>query len=221
MDRIYQVAVDGPSGAGKSTVAMALAEKLNIDYIDTGAMYRAVALKILNKGLDIEDRQALAYLLDETLVDYTGGKTYLDGEDVSHLIRTPEVTKMSSDASALAEVRRKLVSLQQQMGRERSLVLDGRDIGTNVFPHSDYKFYINASLDERARRRWSELRDKGQSLDFLTVREQIRLRDYNDTNRPLNPLKKAEDAVEIDTTDLSINQVVDKVLKLMDEKSAG
>lgn len=221
METVFQIAVDGPSGAGKSTVAKALAEKLNIDYIDTGAMYRAVALKILKAETDIYNQEALSSMLGATVVDFTGGRTYLDGEDVSDKIRSPEVTKMASDASAIPAVREKLVGLQQSMGRERSVVLDGRDIGTNVFPRARYKVFINASLDERARRRWNELKEKDQEADFLAIREHIRERDYNDSHRALNPLMKASDAVEIDTTDMTVNQVIDTVLELMDKQSAG
>ncbi len=217
MENIYQIAVDGPSGAGKSTVAKALADILNIDYVDTGAMYRAVALKILNTGTNPENPDDLLRLLRSTTVDFSGGKTILDGTDVSDLIRTPQVSKMASDASAIAAVREKLVRLQQEMGRKRSVILDGRDIGTNVFPEAKYKFFINASLDERTRRRWSELKEKGQDIEFLTVRSQIAERDYNDSHREINPLMKAPDAVEIDTTDMTVKQVVNTILEFMDK----
>lgn len=220
MEQVFQIAIDGPSGAGKSTVAKALAKVLGIDYIDTGAMYRAVALKIINKGIDLDDAESLIAMLKETDVDFSGGQIILDGENVSDSIRSPEVTKMASDASALPAVREKLVALQQKMGRQKSVILDGRDIGTNVFPNTRYKFFINASLEERARRRWAELKEKDGEADYFEIKEQIRERDYNDSHRALNPLKKADDAIEIDTTDMTVKLVVDTVLKFMDKQAA-
>ena len=206
MAQAFQVAIDGPSGAGKSTIAKMLAAALQIDYIDTGAMYRAVGYKMLRKGISLEQRDALKAMLDKTYIDFRQGETILDGEVISQAIRTPEISKMASDASAFPEVREKLVALQRAMGEEKSVIMDGRDIGTNVFPNAKYKFFLTATVSERARRRWLELREKGQRVELADVEADIVARDHNDTVRPLNPLKKAEDAIEIDTTDMDIEQ---------------
>ena len=145
MTQAYQIAIDGPSGAGKSSVAKKLAAKLNIDYIDTGAMYRAVAYKMLREGIGIEDREALKAMLENIHIDFSRGETILDDEVISEKIRTPEISKLASDASALPEVREKLVSLQRAMGESKSVVMDGRDIGTVVFPKAKYKFFLTAN----------------------------------------------------------------------------
>ena len=213
MDKIFQIAIDGPSGAGKSTIAKNLAELLKIDYIDTGAMYRAVGYKLKRDNIDMYDKEALAYLLDNTLIDFSKGNTLLDGEIVNDRIRTPEISMMASECSAIYEVRKKLVELQQNMGKEKSVVMDGRDIGTVVFPNAKYKFYINASDEERARRRYVELIEKGQDTTFEEVLNDMRQRDYNDTTREVTPLRKADDAIEIDTTNMSIAEVIEYILK--------
>jgi len=218
MDKIYRVAIDGPAGAGKSTMAKILAEKLGIDYIDTGAMYRAIALKLLKTGTDYEDKEALAKLLSETDVDYYGGKVYLDGEDVSGLIRTPEVSDMASKSSAIPAVRDKLGELQMAIAKKRSLLMDGRDIGTIIIPDAEFKFYLNASSRIRAYRRICEMREKGIECDLDTVEQEIKDRDYRDSHRDYHPLKKADDAIEIDTSDLKISEVVDKMLEIINEK---
>ena len=158
---IYRIAIDGPAGAGKSTIAKCLAKELGIDYIDTGAMYRAIALKLFRTGTDYNDPEALAQLLATTDVDYAGGVVYLDGEDVNGLIRTQEVSELASASSAVQAVRDKLVALQQAMGERKSLVMDGRDIGTYVLPDAELKIYLTASVEERATRRLKELEEKG------------------------------------------------------------
>ena len=213
-DDILRIAVDGPSGAGKSTIAKIIAEKLNIDYIDTGAMYRAIGLKMMNGGIsreeeDVEERQKV---LDDTTIDFENGVILLDGEDVSGLIRTPEVSMAASDYSRLPEVREKLVAIQREIGHRKSVVMDGRDIGTNVFPDAQYKFFLTATAEERAKRRVAELIEKGQDVDYEATLEDIKQRDYNDSHRKLNPLKKADDAIEIDTTDMSIEEVTQAIL---------
>lgn len=215
MGNKIRIAIDGPSGAGKSTVAKRVARLLGIDYIDTGAMYRAIGYKILQKGIGIEDRDALKQLLAQTEIDFTGGDIILDGEIVNDKIRTPEISKMASDASALPEVREKLVALQKKMGQEKSVVMDGRDIGTNVLTDAEYKFFMTASTAERAQRRWLELKEKGQTADLAQVEADIAQRDHNDSARKLNPLKKAEDAIELDTTGLAIEEVTQKILEAM------
>lgn len=212
MNEIYQVAIDGPSGAGKSTIAKKVAASLKIDYIDTGAMYRAVAYKMLRDGVGIDDRAGLAKLLSETDIDFVKGDILLDGEMVNDKIRTPEVSKMASDSSALPEVREKLVALQRNMGSVKSVIMDGRDIGTNVFTGAKYKFFLTASVEERARRRWIELSEKGQVIPLEKVEADIAERDHNDSTRALNPLRRADDAIEIDTTAMGIEEVVQDIL---------
>ena len=218
MDKIYRVAIDGPAGAGKSTMAKILAEKLGIDYVDTGAMYRAIALKILKTGIDYTNEQDLNDLLSSTDVDYYGGKVYLDGEDVSGLIRTPEVSDMASKSSAIPAVRDKLGELQMAIAKKRSLLMDGRDIGTVIIPDAEFKFFLNASSRIRAYRRICEMREKGIECDLDTVEQEIKERDYRDSHRDYHPLKKADDAIEIDTSDLKISEVVDKMLEIINEK---
>ena len=215
MSEIIRIAVDGPSGAGKSTIAKAIAEKLSIDYIDTGAMYRAVGYKLLQKGISLDDLQAVASVLAETEIDFRGGSIFLDGENVNDKIRTEEISRQASDCSALGIVRAKLTEQQQKMGEKKSIVMDGRDIGTVVFPDAEFKFFITASAEERARRRYKELAEKGEEVTYEKVLSDIRQRDYNDTTREINPLKKAEDAVEIDTTKMSIEEVIECICKEM------
>lgn len=208
-----RIAIDGPGGAGKSTVAKAVAKALDIDYVDTGAMYRAVGYKIQKENLSTEDWEGLQEMLDRTDIRFVRGDIYLDGEAVSDRIRSPEVSEMASLCSAVGEVRSKLVSLQKEMGRNQSVVMDGRDIGTNVMPDAEYKFYITATAEERAKRRFLEMRKKNSSVTMEQVLKDINQRDYNDMTRKLNPLRKAEDAIEIDTTEMSIEQVVERILE--------
>jgi cytidylate kinase len=211
-----RVAIDGPSGAGKSTVARLVASAIGADYIDTGAMYRAVALKMLAEGVAPESEpDRLAALLDHTEIDFTGGRIMLDGEDVIGKIRSPEVTAMASACSALAAVREKLVALQRGMGAVKSVVMDGRDIGTNVFPDAEYKFFLTASAEERARRRYAELEAAGGSVDYGEVLAAIEKRDWDDSHRALNPLQKADDALLIGTDGMSIDEVVEQILSTM------
>lgn len=212
------VAIDGPAGAGKSTIAKRLAQRIGADYIDTGAMYRAVALKLLRTGTDYNDPEALQTMLDAMDVDFSQGKTILDGEDVSGLIRTPEISALASPSSGVPAVRYKLTALQQAMGKRKSIVMDGRDIGTVVFPDADFKFFLTASADERARRRTEEMRAKGQEADFETIRADIIQRDYQDSHRDFRPLQKAEDAVEIDSTDMSIDSVVETMMAFIEAR---
>ncbi|MBP3758672.1 MAG: (d)CMP kinase [Firmicutes bacterium] len=212
MSKIYKIAIDGPSGAGKSTIAKRIAQELAIDYIDTGAMYRAVGLKMLRLGIPMEENEVLLEMLGNTDVDFSEGKVYLDGEDVSGLIRTQEVSKAASDCSAFASVRRKLVELQQAMGRRKSVIMDGRDIGTVVLRDAEYKFYLTATAEERAMRRYKELREKGSEDTYEKVLEDVNRRDYNDMHREVDPLRQAEDAVLIDSTNMSIDEVVDFVI---------
>ena len=216
MDNIFRVAIDGPSGAGKSTIAKAVAKALDIDYIDTGAMYRAIGYKMDRDGVPFDaDDPALAAMLDKTDIDFAGGDIILDGEVVNDVIRTPEVSMLASQCSSLAPVRDKLVEIQRGMGMRKSVIMDGRDIGTNVLKDAEFKIYLTASAEERAERRFKELQEKGESQTYEEVLEDIKQRDYNDMTRELNPLRKADDAIEVDTTGIGIDEVVDTVLDII------
>lgn len=217
MSDILRIAIDGPGGAGKSTVAKAVAKKLGIDYIDTGAMYRAIAYKFISLGIAVDgenDEQFQALInkiLASTEVDYSKGITRLDGIDVSSKIRTAEISSAASSFSAFPSVRKKLVSLQQKMAREKSLVMDGRDIGSNVIKDAELKIFLTASPEERARRRYEELCEKGDMIDYAAVLCDMQARDKNDMSRQLNPLVKAEDAFELDSSNMSVDEVVDLI----------
>ena len=215
MEEIFRIAVDGPSGAGKSTIAKAVAQKLGIDYIDTGAMYRAIGYKMLKEGVSTDDLDGIQKLLDTTEIDFSKGDTILDGKIINDQIRTPEISRQASACSAVGIVRKKLVDLQQKMGQAKSVVMDGRDIGTVVFPDAEYKFFITASPEERAKRRYRELLAKGQEVSYDQVLADITARDYNDSTREVTPLRKAEDAIEVDTTNMTIEEVIDYICKEM------
>ena len=208
MKEIFKIAIDGPSGAGKSTIAKAVAKRLGIDYIDTGAMYRAIGLKMTRLNLPMEESEALQQMLEKTDIDFNAGDVILDDVVVNDLIRTPEMSMAASACSALGMVRAKLVELQRKMGQKKSVIMDGRDICEVVLPDAEYKYYLTATAEERARRRTAELIEKGQQVNFEQVLADIQQRDYNDMNRAITPLKKADDAVEIDSTDMSIEEVV-------------
>ena len=225
MDRkIYRIAVDGPSGAGKSTIAKAVARELNIEYIDTGAMYRAIGYKVAKENIGLspgeeptqEQLEKLGAMLAGADIDFVDGHIILDGEDVGDHIRTPEMSMMASLVSSIQAVREKLVDIQRDMGRRKSVIMDGRDIGTNVLKDAEYKIYLTASAEERAERRFKELQEKGESQSYEEVLEDIKQRDHNDMTRKLNPLRKADDAVELDTTGMDIEEVVRAVLDIVE-----
>lgn len=215
MEKII-IAIDGPSGAGKSTVAKDLAKTLNIDYIDTGAMYRAVAYKMLQQNIGLDEEGQLSKMLESTEIDFSKGNIILDGEVINDKIRTQEIAKMASDCSALASVRTKLVDLQRKIGQLKSVVMDGRDIGTNVLLDAKYKFYITATAEERAHRRWLELISKGDLVSQERVLLDMIQRDINDSTRLLNPLRKAEDAIEIDSTRRTATEMTAVVLSYIE-----
>lgn len=215
MSKLYTIAIDGPSGAGKSTIAKAVAKRLNIDYIDTGAMYRAVGYKMLQEGVPMVEDEVLAEMLDRTDIDFCDGNTILDGKNVNDVIRTNEISKQASDCSAFATVRKKLVQLQQKMGYSKSVIMDGRDIGTVVLKDAPFKFYLTADEEERANRRYKELLEKGQDVTFEGVLADIKQRDYNDTHRAVTPLRQADDAILIDSSDMSIDEVVDFICNIV------
>ena len=213
MDKIFKIAIDGPSGAGKSTIAKAVAKKLGIDYIDIGAMYRAIGYKMREEGVSPDDGEALTRLLESTDIDFVNGDIILDGTVVNDKIRTSDISQRASECSALPEVREKLVQLQRSMGEKKSVIMDGRDIATNVLKDAQYKFFLTASAEERADRRYKELVEKGERISYDEVLEDIKKRDHNDMTRKLNPLRKADDALEVDSTGLSVGEVIDKILK--------
>lgn len=220
----FAIAIDGPAGAGKSTIAKRIAEKKDLIYIDTGAMYRACALKAIRLGLSCSDPENVGKMMKNTRIEFSAGKDgerkiILDGEDVSGLIRSPEVSKGASDISALVPVRLSMAELQREMAKGLNVILDGRDIGTYVLPDAELKIYLTASADERARRRFAEMTGRGGTpVTLEDVRKDIEYRDRNDSRRELAPLRKADDAVEIDTTGSSIDQVVEKIISLMVER---
>jgi cytidylate kinase len=220
MDKIIRIALDGPSGSGKSTIAKKLSNKMNILYLDTGAMYRAVALKTLSLGIDTFDENGVSTFINDIdlKIEYVDGTqhTILDGEDVSEKIREPHVSMAASNVSSLKCVRLKMVDMQRAIASKMSCVLDGRDIGSYVLPNADYKFYITASVDVRADRRFKELTLKGHKVDFEQLKNEIEQRDYNDKNRDFSPLVQAEDAILIDTSFMNVEQVVGKVLSIIE-----
>jgi len=218
MEKLLRIAIDGPAGAGKSTMAKFLAEDLNIDYIDTGAMYRAIALKLFRTGTDCNDSEALQRLLDSTDVDFEQGHVTLDGEDVNAYIRTQEVSEMASVSSAIKAVRDKLDTLQKAMAQRKSLVMDGRDITTVVIPNAEVKIYLTASVAERARRRAAEMALKGQPCDIAQIEKEIEARDYRDSHRENSPLTIAEDAIVIDSSDMTIEELIAKMKGIVEGK---
>lgn len=216
------VAIDGPSGAGKSTVSKTVARRLGLVYIDTGAMYRCVGLSAGKTGIGREDTALLCSLLESIRIEFFGPATaqriFLNGEDVSEKIRSHEVSKAASDFSALPVVRERLVALQREMGEAGGVVMEGRDIGTNVFPNADVKIYLDASPEIRATRRYEELTAKGQNVSYNQILADQISRDENDRTRRLNPLKKADDAIVVDSTNLGIDEVVRKICNIVEKK---
>lgn len=218
MSEKYTIAVDGPVGAGKSTLARLVAKKLNIVYVDTGAMYRAVGLHMLRNGVDLADRTSIVALLPEVELDVkiVDGvqQIFLNGEDVSDLIRTPEISMAASNVSKIAEVREKLVDLQRKLAQRVSVIMDGRDIGTVVLPNASTKIYLTASIDVRATRRYKELIAKGQDVSYDDVKADIIKRDDNDMNRDVSPLRPADDSVTLDTSDMTLDEAVDAIIEI-------
>lgn len=218
----FNIAIDGPAGAGKSTAAKLAAKELGFIYVDTGAMYRTIALYLLRSGTDIEEESALQAALEDidVRISYEQGVQHmiLNGEDVSGLIRTPEVSDMASRSSARPAVRRKLLDLQRQLAAREDVLMDGRDIGTAILPEADLKIFLTASVAERARRRFLEMKEKGEECSEEEIRREIEERDYRDMHREISPLVQAEDAVLLDTSDMILEQVVEKITALAKEK---
>ncbi|MBO5565395.1 MAG: (d)CMP kinase [Lachnospiraceae bacterium] len=222
-DQIISIAVDGPAGAGKSTIAKRLAKELSFVYVDTGAMYRAMAIHLMRKGIEALDVETVSARCKEAEISirYENGEqqVLLDGENVNKLLRTQEVGDMASASSTNPDVRRKLVELQQELAKHVSVVMDGRDIGSVVLPNAQVKIFLTASTDVRAKRRYDELIEKGQKADLAAVKKEIEERDYRDTHREHSPLKQVEDAVLVDSTDLSIDEVTAIILDIVKEKT--
>lgn len=202
-----QIAIDGPAGSGKSTVAKKIAEKLNIIYIDTGAMYRAITLKLK----DI-DKKIYEEACNNTNIEFINNKIFLDGKDVSSQIRSEEISKLTSDISKIDFVRKKLVSIQKEIAAKNSVVMEGRDITTVVLPDADYKFYLSASPEIRAKRRTLQLKEKGLNADYEEILRDIKKRDNNDIKRKNSPLKVADDAIVIDSSNLTADESIEKIL---------
>lgn len=214
---MLRVAIDGPGGAGKSTIAKLVAEMFHLDYVDTGAMYRAVALKVSRSGVSEDDDAAIEEIVSRTKLDFDGSSILLDGEDVSSEIRNPEVSMWASKVSQKACVRELISKLSSDMANTRSLVMDGRDIGTNVIKDAEVKVFLTASSIVRAKRRYDQLVEAGKEADLDKIREQIEERDEQDITRELNPLTQAEDAVYLDTSDMTIDEVVEYIAELINK----
>lgn len=214
----YNIAIDGPAGAGKSTIAKRVSGELSFIYVDTGAMYRSIALYLLREDISATDVEAVKVALEdvEIAIQYVNGEQHvlLNGEDVSGQIRTEEVGNMASKSSALPCVRAKLLELQKKLAREHDVVMDGRDIGTNILPDAQLKIYLTASVDTRASRRYKELIEKGTDCDLEAIKKDIEQRDYQDMHRETAPLMQAKDAVYLDSSDMTIDQVVEKIKSL-------
>ncbi|MBQ6623049.1 MAG: (d)CMP kinase [Mogibacterium sp.] len=216
---MLRVAIDGPGGTGKSTIAKAVAERLGLEYIDTGAMYRSIALKSIRKGVDAEDEPAVVDMLSDTVIDFNDNKVYLDGEDVSGIIRTNEISMAASTISKLGPVRAKVDEVSRRLASTKNVVMEGRDIGTAVIPDAEVKLFMTADSSVRAMRRYKQLLEQGKPADLDEIKEDIEKRDYQDSHREINPLKQADDAVFMDTSDMSIEENIDAVCELIANKT--
>lgn len=210
------IAIDGPAGSGKSTIARLLAERLGFQYLDTGAMYRAVALAVHRNNLDPNDEDSVRKLLPTLSIDLRGDQVFLNAEDVSHLIRTPEIDLLASTVSKLPCVREFLTKLQRDFAEGSDIIAEGRDMGTVVFPETPYKFFLTASPEERARRRKKQLETQGEKVLYETILYQIKSRDKQDSSRSIAPLKVAQNAVVVDTTGKTIEDVLSEIIRSMD-----
>ena len=225
MKKKYIITIDGPAASGKSTTAKLLAKKLKYVYIDSGAMYRACGLYALNHNINLKDVKSLQQMLDkiDIKIKYTeqDNKLYLNGEDVTFRIREADITKLSSEIAVIGIVREKMVELQRQIGKDGGVIMDGRDIGTIVFPYADFKFFMIADVKTRAKRRWEEANEKGENLNLEEIEKEIIWRDKNDTTRKISPLVKAKDAIEVDTSNMTIKEQANYLFNyICEEKNA-
>lgn len=211
---MIRIAIDGPGGAGKSTIAKLVGNKLGLEYIDTGAMYRAIGLKLDREGIKPDDIISIRNMLEETAIDFVNGRIILDGVDVSDVIRTQEISKLASIYSQVPEVRSKLIDIQRRIAAGKGVIMDGRDIGTNVLTDAELKIFLTADPMVRARRRYDELKAKGVKTILDDIYEEIKDRDYQDMNRKLNPLVQAEDVAMVDTSDMTIDEVVNTIVSM-------
>lgn len=217
MNGSISIAIDGPAGAGKSTIAKIVANRLEIDYIDTGAMYRAFTYKLLCKNIDFNDEKTILKELEDTLIDFRENHIYLDGKIVDKQIRDNIINQNVSYIAKIKEIRDGMVRIQRNIAKDKSIVMDGRDIGTVVLPNADYKFFIVASIEGRAKRRYKDLLEKGETTITLEqVKEELEKRDTIDSTREIAPLIKAENAIEVDTTNQTIEESVDTILKIIE-----
>jgi len=210
------VAIDGPAGSGKGTVAKILADKCNLVYIDTGAMYRAIAYSSLQNNIDITEEEKIVELAKNSTIEFIDGKTYLNGLDISKEIRTMEVTRIVSPISSIVKLREILVDMQRKMAGNSNVIMEGRDITTVVFPNADYKFYLDASIESRAERRYKENIEKGMTVSLEEIKENIEKRDYNDMHKEVGSLTRCDDAIYIDSTNLTIDEVVEKMKDIIE-----
>lgn len=221
----FNIAIDGPAGAGKSTIAKRAAKELSFIYVDTGALYRTIALGLLREGVNIEDEQALLLALGrmEVTMGYEGEmqQVYLNGENVSALIRSPEVSKMASRSSSHPQVRAKLTDLQRDLAAKENVLMDGRDIGTVILPNAQLKIYLTAAVKTRALRRFLEMQEKGMECELGEIEKEIEERDYRDMHRETSPLCQAEDAVLVDSSELSVEEVAARIVELARERMQG
>lgn len=206
------IAIDGPAGAGKSTISKLVSKRLDINYLDTGAMYRAITYKCIEEGININNEEEVIKICESSDVDFRNNQIYLDGKNIDIEIRRQEVSSKVSNVAKIKKVRELLVARQREIASESDAILDGRDVGTCIFPDARYKFFLSASAQERGRRRYEELKSKGEDVDLDNIIEDIKKRDKIDSTREVSPLIKAEDAIEIDSTSMSINEVVDYII---------
>lgn len=210
------VAIDGPAGSGKGTVAKILSKECNLTYIDTGAMYRAIAYAALQNNIDIKEEDKIVELANNSKIEFIDGKTYLNGIDISKEIRTMEVTRIVSPISSIVKLREILVDMQRKMAGNNNVIMEGRDITTVVFPNATYKFYLDATLEERAIRRYKENTQKGMDVSLEEIKENISKRDYNDMHKEVGALTRTEDSIYIDSTNLTIDEVVKKMKDIIE-----
>jgi len=218
MDKIFSITIDGPAGAGKSTIAKLIAKKLHINYIDTGAMYRAITWKALTENIDLKNKDKIIEMCRRIKIEYENGKVFIDGIDTSKYIRDEKITENTSFVAAIEEVRTYLRKFQRKLSKEKSIVMEGRDIGSVVLPDAKYKFYLDATVEERAKRRYLELKQKGIKVDFEKVKRSIIERDKKDTSRGLCPLIVPEGAYIIDSTDKTIEEVAEEIIRVVRNK---